>query len=71
MVFDVDADVVELYEKIIQCEQQLYEIKLVKTDTGYTILNAAQSLLDYVNDKLGGFDEDNVHVEPSLLPYSL
>lgn len=58
---DIDSTVSILYEKIIECEQQPYEIKLVKIKDGHTIINAAQSLLDYIETELGGFGSNNVN----------
>ena len=51
--FTVDPSLVNLFNKVIDCENQAYEIKLVKTDTGYTITNAAESLLEYVAEHIG------------------
>jgi hypothetical protein len=48
-----------MFEQIIAVEQTSYEIKLTATDCGYTITNAADSLIDYVNKKLGGFGLEN------------
>jgi len=57
---DVDFDIRNLYNKVLQSETALYEIKLVRTDTGFEITNAAESLVNYVNEHLGGFGLDNV-----------
>jgi hypothetical protein len=58
--FEIDPLVRDLFDKILACEQTPYEIKLIRTATGYTITNAADSLVDYVNEKLGGFNLDNI-----------
>ena len=58
--FEVDPVVQELYNKIILAETEPYEIKLVQTDSGFAITNAAESLVNYINEKLGGFGLDNV-----------
>lgn len=57
---DIDPAVREMYNQIIETESRNYEIKLVQTDSGFTITNAAESLVDYVNEHLGGFGLDNV-----------
>lgn len=51
--FDIDPKVQELFDRILACEKIPYEIKLVKTDQGYTITNAAQSLLEYIDQHIG------------------
>jgi len=58
--FTISDEVVALYDRIVEVEQQGYAIKLVKTDTGFTITNATESLIDYVNTNLGGFGADNI-----------
>jgi len=58
--FIIDSMVTMLHDKILECESTPYSIKLVSTDTGYTITNAAQSLLDYIDTHLGGFGSNNV-----------
>jgi hypothetical protein len=59
--FDIDITVQNLNTLVTECEEIPYEIKLVHdTETGFTITNAAASLLDYVNSELGGFGIDNV-----------
>lgn len=57
---DIDPAVRELYNQILDAESCTYEIKLTQTDSGFTISNAAESLVDYVNEHLGGFGLDNV-----------
>lgn len=51
--FDIDPQLSQLFCKILDCESVPYEIKLVKTSTGYTVINAADSLLEYVDQHLG------------------
>lgn len=58
--FDVDPQVQRFYEQILAAEQTPYEIKLIATAEGYTITNAAPSLIEYVENKLGGFGSDNL-----------
>jgi hypothetical protein len=57
--FEIDPLVQNLFNLIMECEASTYEIKLVRTDTGYEITNAADSLIEYINTKLGGFGPDN------------
>jgi hypothetical protein len=57
--FNIEPEVRLLFEQIIAEEQTIYEIKLIQTADGYTITNAAPSLIDYINDKLGGFGSEN------------
>ena len=65
--FEIAPEVKLLFDKIIICEQQLYEIKLVQQDDQYTITNAAPSLVEYVESHLGGFGLDN---KTRLVDYS-
>lgn len=58
--FEITADVQELFDKIIACEQQPFEIELVQRADRYEITNAPDSLIDYVNEHLGGFGLDNI-----------
>lgn len=58
--FHIDLAITELFRKLLECENTLYEIKLVATDTGYTVTNAAPSLLEYVTTHLGGWGKDNI-----------
>lgn len=58
--FNIDPMVQDLYEKIIDMEQHPYEIKLITTENGYAITNAAPSLIEYVETNLGGFNKDNI-----------
>jgi hypothetical protein len=66
MGFEIDPMVHDLFLKVFDCEQQLYEIKLVKEGTGYKITNAADSLVEFINSH-GGFGEDNL---TNLIDYS-
>jgi hypothetical protein len=58
--FEIDPLVRDLFDKILECEQTLYEIKLVQVDNGYTITNAATSLIEYIEVNLGGFGSNNI-----------
>jgi hypothetical protein len=65
--FEIDPLVRNLFDKILECEQTSYEIKLIRTVDGYTITNAANSLVEYINDNLGGFGLENA---VKLIDYS-
>lgn len=58
--FEIDPEVQELYNKILLAETQPYAITLVQHADRFEITNAAESLLNYVNEHLGGFGLDNV-----------
>jgi hypothetical protein len=59
--FEVDASVTELMKLLLEAEQQSYSIELnYKTDETLTIINAADSLIEYINEHLGGFALDNI-----------
>lgn len=53
--FQIDPKVKELYNSVEKVRDDPYEIKLMKGKDSYYILNAEQSLTDYVNSNLGGF----------------
>jgi hypothetical protein len=69
--FEIDPAISEMFEQILVCEQTPYEIKLMLTQTlqglGLTITNAAPSLVDYINEHLGGFGLENA---VKLIDYS-
>lgn len=70
----IDPRVQDLYNKLLESETKEYQIELVATQNGYTITNAADSLIDYVNEKLGGFGPDNLLVladNSGVLGYSI
>lgn len=57
--FEIDPQLQELYDIVESAEATPYEIKLIKTDTGYVITNASPSLNQYIEQELGGFVSDN------------
>lgn len=67
LTFDIAPEVQQLFQQVIDCENISYEIKLVKTTNGYTITNAATSLITYIDEQLGGFGNDNL---VKLIDYS-
>lgn len=58
--FKIDDEIVNLYNKILEVEKNLYEIKLIQLEDRFEITNAADSLIEYVNSHLGGFGLDNL-----------
>ena len=57
---DIEPEVRDLYNKILLAETQPYEIKLVQREGCFEITNAAESLVNYIEENLGGFDLSNV-----------
>jgi hypothetical protein len=60
--FAIDPSVTELVEKILEVEQTPFAIELQADAAASTlnITNAESSLVDYVNEHLGGFSTDNL-----------
>lgn len=60
--FQIDPGVSELVEKILDAEKTPYPIELQSDAmaTRLNITNAESSLIDYVNEHLGGFDSENL-----------
>lgn len=72
--FDIDAKIKELYDKMLTVEEQLYNIELIETATGFEITNAPTSMVDYINEHLNGFGLDNLLTladNSTVLGYSL
>ena len=57
--FEIAPAFTKLTEKVLACESVPYEIKLVRTEDGYTITNAAPGLTDYINNYFG-FHPSNI-----------
>ena len=57
--FEIDPELIDIFNKIVEVEKTSFEIKLIKTDTGFEITNAADSLINYINQN-GGFGQDNL-----------
>lgn len=51
--FYMAPEVMKLFELVLECEMMPYEIKLIQTETGYTVTNAAASLLEYIDAHIG------------------
>jgi hypothetical protein len=51
--FEIDPQVTEMFNLLLTCECEPYEIKLVRKDSGYEIINASNSLKEYVSEHIG------------------
>lgn len=49
----VDPEVQTLFDAMLEIEKVPYEIKLIQTDDGFAITNAADSLVEYINEHVG------------------
>lgn len=58
--FDIDRAVLDYMELILGVEARGYKIELCVDGTGLSISNAADSLVKYVQEHLGGFGTDNL-----------
>jgi len=65
--FEIDTEVCGLFNLIQDCERTPYSIMLTLVDGELTIQNAANSLLEYICEHLGGFDFNNLE---RLVDYS-
>ena len=57
--FELDKNFIDYVSEVESCEQTPYEIKLIKTNSGLEITNAAKSLVEAVNNYCG-FDSSNI-----------
>lgn len=57
--FAIDKQAQDLFDKIVKCGDTLYAIELIPAENGYTITNAANSLIEYI-EQHGGFGYDNL-----------
>jgi hypothetical protein len=51
--FEIDPEFEKLIQLVINCESLPYDIKLTPVESGYTITNAANSLIDHINNWCG------------------
>ena len=58
--FTVDPIILNWMERIVECEKQGYEICLELDGDRCVIRNANNSLIEYIETQLGGFDLNNV-----------
>lgn len=56
----IDPKLLELEEKIKEVENNRYSITLIRAEDGFSITNAADSLVEYINEHLGGFGKNNL-----------
>lgn len=65
--FEIAPEFAKYIEAVEACESQPYEIKLVRTNSGLTITNAARSLIEAVNNWCG-FDISNLDLLVDMAP---
>ena len=58
--FEFDDEARRLNRLITKCEAEPYAIELQLTDTGCDIVNCPETLRDYINTNLGGFELENL-----------
>lgn len=58
--FQVSDQLLGYMQKIIDCEQQGYNMHLTIVDNNLVIENASNSLIEYINSTLGGFGLNNL-----------
>lgn len=58
--FNIDTSIKDLMQLVLATEQTNYKIELEYTNTGLAINNAETSLVEYINNSLGGFDLSNI-----------
>ena len=58
--FEIDAAVKDLMQIVLVAEQTPYAIELCVDGDQLNITNAESSLIDYINQSVGGFDLDNI-----------
>lgn len=58
--FIVDEELQSLYNALLETEKTPFNIELRLIDNKFTITNAADSLISYIETQLGGFAVDNI-----------
>jgi hypothetical protein len=58
--FEISDDLQHLMDLILECEQQPYKIELCRIDGKLTIINAEESLLEYLSNKNLSIDDANL-----------
>ena len=58
--FDISDPVKKLVEQVKQIQSQEFKIELTENNGLLNISNAETSLVDYINDNLGGFEKTNL-----------
>jgi hypothetical protein len=72
--FELDDQAQSLLNQVRDAQNQPYQIELRSTADGFEIVNAPQSLTDYVTESLGGFGIHNATTlidQSSILEYTL
>jgi hypothetical protein len=58
--FAVSDELQQMYQSILDCEQNPYRIELVLDGIELKITNATDSLIEYINEHIGGMGYDNL-----------
>ena len=58
--FSIDTSIKDLMQLVLATEQTDYKIELEYTNQGLAINNADTSLVEYINNSLGGFELSNI-----------
>lgn len=58
--FNIDTSIKDLMQLVLATEQTDYKIELEYTNNGLAINNAETSLVEYINNFLGGFELSNI-----------
>ena len=66
--FEIDQSIHDMMILVTEAEKQPYAIELTYKDTGLTITNAESSLTEYIAEKQGGFDLENILTLCDLAP---
>ena len=58
--FDIDTNIIDMFDKIVACERRPYAIRLVFDGEHLSIENASSSLLDYIHKTVGELTVENL-----------
>lgn len=58
--FNIDHSIKQLMDLVLSTEQTAYQIELQYSDQGLTIANAETSMIEYIENRLGGFALENI-----------
>jgi hypothetical protein len=58
--FDIDPEVEQLMQQVLAAESESYAIELQIAASGFQIINAAPGLIEYIENVVGGFGDDNI-----------
>jgi hypothetical protein len=59
--FEIDQSLQQLMDQLLEFEKQDYKIELTVQEHKCVIKNAAPELIKYIQDNIGGFDQDNLY----------